>query len=214
MADDIARSCADCPLGLCAGHHPEKSHPPFCVSDGLTEDQRDKSLARYTEDPEDQKVLQAAASVEADGYRKWPRVEETIEFARRLGAKKIGIATCVALLKETRVLTKILRSHGFEVYGVACKAGEISKETLGIPPEFYGPGTVSCNPILQAQLLNEAGTDLNIVMGLCVGHDSLFYKYSQAVTTTLVVKDRVLMHNPVMALYTADNYHSYLIKKE
>ena len=67
-----------------------------------------------------------------------------------------------------------------------------------------GPGPVACNPVLQAQLLNEAGTELNIVMGLCVGHDSLFYKHAKAVTTTLVVKDRVLVHNPVMALYTAE----------
>ena len=33
-----------------------------------------------------------------------------------------------------------------------------------------------CNPIAQAQLLNRAQTQLNICLGLCVGHDSLFYK--------------------------------------
>ena len=69
---------------------------------------------------------------------------------------------------------------------------------------------MACNPVLQAQLLNKEGTELNIVMGLCVGHDSLFYKHSKAVTTTLVVKDRVLVHNPVMALYTAEGYYEYL----
>ena len=66
--------------------------------------------------------------------------------------------------------------------------------------------------MLQAQLLNEAGTELNIVMGLCVGHDSLFYKHAKAVTTTLVVKDRVLVHNPVMALYTAEGYYVNLMR--
>ena len=71
-----------------------------------------------------------------------------------------------------------------------------------------------CNPILQAQLLNREQTDLNVVVGLCVGHDSLFYRYSQAVTTTLVVKDRVLGHNPVAALYTAPSYYKKLLQKD
>lgn len=64
-----------------------------------------------------------------------------------------------------------------------------------------------CNPILQAMILNEAKTDLNVVIGLCVGHDSLFYKYAEGITTTLVTKDRVLGHNPVAALYQADTYY-------
>ena len=36
-----------------------------------------------------------------------------------------------------------------------------------------------------------------MLVGLCVGHDSLFIKYSEAPVTTLVTKDRVLAHNPV-----------------
>ena len=63
-------------------------------------------------------------------------------------------------------------------------------------------------------LYNKAKTDLNVVVGLCVGHDSLFYKYSEALTTTAVTKDRVLGHNPVAALYTADSYYSKLKKSE
>ena len=70
-----------------------------------------------------------------------------------------------------------------------------------------------CNPILQAKLLNEAKTDLNLVVGLCVGHDSLFYKYSEALTTTVVTKDRVLGHNPAAALYTAESYYKRLREK-
>ena len=38
---------------------------------------------------------------------------------------------------------------------------------------------------------------MNFLVGLCVGHDSLFIKYSEAPRTTLVTKDRVLAHNPV-----------------
>ena len=67
-----------------------------------------------------------------------------------------------------------------------------------------------CNPILQAKMLNQAKTDLNVVVGLCVGHDSLFYKYSEAITTTMITKDRVLGHNPAAALYTAETYYKRL----
>ena len=69
-----------------------------------------------------------------------------------------------------------------------------------------------CNPILQAQLLNEQKTDLNVIVGLCVGHDSLFIKHSDAPVTTLITKDRVLGHNPAAALYTSNFYYQRLLQ--
>ena len=205
-------SCVDCVALRC--DHPEggKPYPPFCLSQGLEEGAAEASLNRYREDPEDLRLAQVAASVESDGYRRWPRVQETIAFARRMGFRRIGVAACVALLRESRILARMLRANGFEVYGVGCKTGELEKDALGIPRSHQATGPAACNPVLQAELLNEAGTELNIVMGLCVGHDSLFYKHAKGVVTTLVVKDRVLMHNPVMALYTAegDGYYSHL----
>jgi uncharacterized metal-binding protein len=51
------------------------------------------------------------------------------------------------------------------------------------------------------------GTDLNVLMGLCVGHDSLFFRHSAAPVTVLAVKDRVLGHNPLAAVYQADGYY-------
>lgn len=210
--DDLCRSCIDCAATRCDNHTSNRPYPAFCVSRQVTQAQREASLQQYLTDEEDQKLAQVAAGIESDGYRKWPRVQETILFAKRMGYHKIGIATCVALIRESRVLAKMLRANGFEVFGVGCKAGEIFKTDLGIDQAHQGPGPVACNPVLQAQLLAQAGTELNIVMGLCVGHDSLFYKHSQAVTTTLVVKDRVLVHNPVMALYTADGYYANLMK--
>ena len=47
----------------------------------------------------------------------------------------------------------------------------------------------------------------SVVIGLCVGHDSLFYRYSEAYVTTLVTKDRVTGNNPAAALYTAGSYY-------
>lgn len=210
MSAGKIHSCIDCAVTRCDAHDSQRPYPAFCPSQALEKDRREAALAQYQNDPEDQKLAQAAAGVEADGYRKWPRVQETIVFAQRMGYHKIGIATCVGLIRESRTLAKILRAHGFAVYGVGCKVGELPKNDLGIPPEHHGPGDIACNPILQAELLNEAGTELNIVMGLCVGHDSLFYKHAKGITTTLVTKDRVTGHNPAAVLYNAESYYSDL----
>jgi uncharacterized metal-binding protein len=67
-----------------------------------------------------------------------------------------------------------------------------------------------CNPILQASILNREQTDFNILLGLCVGHDALFFKYAKAPCTVLAVKDRVFGHNPLAAIYNIDSYYRYL----
>jgi Uncharacterized metal-binding protein conserved in archaea len=66
--------------------------------------------------------------------------------------------------------------------------------SAALPAEALVPGDrgVSCNPIGQALALQAAGTDLNIAMGLCLGHDLLFARHSHAPVTTLAVKDRLL----------------------
>ncbi|MBI4256090.1 MAG: DUF1847 domain-containing protein, partial [Candidatus Rokubacteria bacterium] len=127
-----------------------------------------------------------------------------------LGFRKLGIATCISFVDHARTLSAILESHGFEVASAACKAGGVPKEALGVRDhEKIRPGTheAMCNPIAQAELLNHAGSEFNIVLGLCVGHDSLFFRYSKGLATTLVAKDRVLAHNPVGALNLADTYY-------
>lgn len=43
-------------------------------------------------------------------------------------------------------------------------------------------------------------------------HDSIFYKYSDALCTTLIAKDRVLGHNPAAAIYQMNAYYSKLMK--
>jgi uncharacterized metal-binding protein len=159
---------------------------------------------------ENHNIMVAAAEVECDHYCQYTRVEEIMAFAERIGAKKIGIATCVGLLKESRTLAAIFRKRGFTVFGITCKAGSTPKSDVGIPERCNKIGINMCNPILQAKMLNHAKTDLNVVVGLCVGHDSLFYKYSEAITTTMITKDRVLGHNPAAALYTADTYYKKL----
>ena len=106
-------------------------------------------------------------------------------------------------------MDRVLRRWGFEVVSVACKTGSIPKVDAGYPPDMLlRPGTreVMCNPIAQARLLNQQKTQFNICLGLCVGHDSLFYRYCDAPVTTLVAKDRVTGHCPANAIYGADGY--------
>lgn len=211
MEEECKYSCIDCATTHCSS--PEGKYPDFCLTTHLEADARKENLREY-EDAENHKIMAAAAAVEFEGYCRLTRVEETMEFARKIGAEKIGIATCVGLIRESRTLAKIFRAHGFQVYGVCCKAGATPKTQVGIDERCEAVGKNMCNPILQAQLLNREQTDLNVVVGLCVGHDGLFYRYSQAVTTTLVVKDRVLGHNPVAALYTAPSYYKKLLQKD
>ena len=209
------RSCIDCSAGACDGK--SGAYPEFCLTAEIFEEGPDSELCaealdKYLNDPEDSLIAKASAAVEFENYCKATRVEEICAFAEKIGAKKLGIATCVGLLREARTAAKIFRHRGFEVYGVACKAGAVRKSEIGLDRAQESLGPHICNPILQAKILNEQKTDLNIVIGLCVGHDSLFYKYSDALCTTLVTKDRVLGHNPAAALYQADGYYSRLLK--
>ncbi|HIR01703.1 MAG TPA: DUF1847 domain-containing protein [Candidatus Aveggerthella stercoripullorum] len=204
---DCTHSCVDCATLKCGTL--EGSYPEFCLTTHMDEEVLDEAMACY-EDDATRQVMLAAAEVEYEYYGKYTRIEEIAEFARLMGAKKLGIATCVGLLKESRILANLLRKKGFEVFGIACKAGMQKKTSLGIPEKCEAVGVNICNPILQAKLLNKAGTDLNIVVGLCVGHDSLFYKHSDALVTTAIVKDRVLGHNPAAALYTIDSFYKRL----
>jgi len=201
--------CAYCPPTVRACRHGESETrgPGFCPSK-VDEEGIERAWERY-EDPEVRRVAYASALVESEGYCRWTRVEEICAFARKMGFTRIGIATCISMVDLARTLSGILESHGFEVASAACKNGGVPKERLGLRDEDkIRPGTYEamCNPLAQAELLNDAGCELNIVLGLCVGHDSLFFKHSKGLATTLVAKDRVLAHNPVGALQLADTY--------
>jgi uncharacterized metal-binding protein len=169
----------------------------------------------HYQEPAERAMAQAAAQTEAAGYCRETRVEEVMSFARRLGARRLGLAFCIGLSREAAVAAEILEAHGFEVVSACCKVGAIPKEEIGLTDDdkiHPGQYEALCNPIGQAMLLNEAATDLNVVVGLCVGHDSLFFRHSQAPATVLVAKDRVLGHNPVAALYTSRSYYRRLWK--
>ena len=212
MIMEEKKSCVDCGVLNCQTM--DKEYPEFCLTAELSEETIKKVRSLY-EDEENRKVSIISAQIENEFYLRYTRVEETVEFAKRMGYKKIGIATCVGLIEESRILARILRKNGFEVYGAVCKIGSFLKTGVGVAEEdITRTGAVMCNPVMQAEVLNQAKTDLNVVMGLCVGHDSLFYKYSDALVTTLVAKDRVLAHNPAGALYQAKTYYKKLLEEE
>jgi uncharacterized metal-binding protein len=201
------------------------AQPGYCPSEREAQIIED-AFRRYQGDDADARLAREAAVVEGLCYQpvpgsdavnaRWTRVEDTIALAKRMGWKKIGLGTCIGLLEESNRLSDILVAQGFEPQTVCCKAGSIDKGALGIGEEHkVRPGTFepACNPIAQAQLLNEAGTEMNIIVGLCVGHDMLFAKHSQAPVTTLVAKDRVTGHNPVAVLYGQNFYYKRLQKQ-
>ncbi|MEW6666657.1 MAG: DUF1847 domain-containing protein [Thermodesulfobacteriota bacterium] len=138
------------------------------------------------------------------------RIVEICEFAARMHYRRLGLAFCLGLAKEAEVVGRILEAHGFEVVSAVCKSGRTLKETIGVTDEekiYRGTEEAMCNPVYQAKLMNEARTEFNVLLGLCVGHDSLFFKFAEAPTTVLAVKDRVTGHNPLAPIYLHETYY-------
>jgi uncharacterized metal-binding protein len=211
--------------------------PKFCY-DGITEDKKlpnfcpmknfkdlVQNVKQKYEKEEIKNFFIKAALTEKEAYNEKaareegkiipvrPRIREISEFAHKIGAKKIGMAFCSGLSDEATRANAILEAHQLEIVSVICSCGGIDKEEMGIPSEYKirSPEKFesTCNPILQAELLNQAGTAFNILVGLCVGHDMLFTQNSKAPVTTLIVKDRFTGHNPLISLYT--RYHKNII---
>ncbi|MGD8520453.1 MAG: DUF1847 domain-containing protein [Desulfobacterales bacterium] len=223
MTTEVA-GCARCPFDtkqrICQTE--DGKSPPFCPTENYQE-----VIARALEEfnkPEILEFAKQASIQEGEGYANRelgyeqikpvkPRIMETIEFAKRMQYARLGFVFCLGLVKEAKVVENLLSNEGFEVVSALCKIGREPKETLGVSDDQkirIGCFESMCNPIAQAFVLNSENTEFNIVMGLCVGHDSLFLKYAQAPCTVLAAKDRLLGHNPLAAIYTIDSYYRSL----
>ena len=180
----------------------------------------EESLHLY-DDPQTLKFAQNATIQEGECYQELdgkvrplkPRILEIVEFAEKMQYKKLGFIFCEGLAAEAKVVDQYFKDHNFEVVSIVCKAGRIPKERIGIRDEHkIIPGTFEpmCNPIFQAGIVNAEKVDFNILMGLCVGHDSLVIKHVDAPVTILAVKDRLLGHNPLAAVYNLNSYCAFL----
>ena len=216
--------CAGCPFKnsdrLCMNL--EGKHPDNCPT-ALHEQVVAKSLREY-EKPEVRAFAHQASIQEAEGYSGReqgyaqvkplkPRILEIAEFARRMQYTRLGLIFCAGLAREGKLVAEFYQAKGFEIISTICKVGQVPKETIGVADEqkiAIGRHESMCNPIAQAMMMNAAHTHFNVLLGLCVGHDSLVFKYSQAPCTVLAAKDRVFGHNPLAAVYTLDSYYRYL----
>ncbi len=196
-------NCSSCKVHKCDKGERDNL-PKFCPMNDESIYEEASSLLE-----ENKEFFVNCSVIEKRGYCEWPRVRETIEFIKAMKFKKIGLAFCSGFRREAKMLSEIFEEHGIELVSVMCKTGGTDKSVRGIPEDCKlkpGQFEAHCNPIAQALVLNKEKTNFNIIMGLCVGHDSLFMKYSEALCTTLVTKDRVTGHNPAVALYLKDSY--------
>lgn len=215
--------CARCKPKHChKGISDEALLPSFCPIKNF------KSLIQKTSKKYTSKDIQPfylnSALIEKEAYHEKaaregrtvpvrPRIREIAEFAKKMGFKKIGMAFCSGLADEAGRANAILEKHGLDICSVICSCGAVDKSEVGVPPEYKirdpKKFEAACNPFLQAELLNQAKTGFNIIIGLCVGHDMLFTMHSAAPVTTLIVKDRLTGHNPVITLYS--RYHRDIV---
>jgi len=229
MAEHPSPLCAKCPSVVCmpqikTDEKPSLDKAPNFCPMKLMPEVIDRAISEYDK-PEVKEFARQASLQEFECYEqlpdgrrtKNPRILELIQFAQKCGYKKLGLAFCGGLAKEARMLTEILENKGFNVVSVRCKVGATPKERIGIKPEekIGGPEKWEsmCNPITQAEVLNAEKVDLAIMLGLCIGHDTLFIKYCRVPMTVIAVKDRVTGHNPLAALYLSDSYYARLKTK-
>jgi uncharacterized metal-binding protein len=221
-------SCSTCPTRVCENHGGKAAEgppslakaPAFCPMK-LMPEVYPAAMKEY-DSPRVKEFARLASVQEFQCYErlpegrrtKLPRIEELIQFSRKCGYKRLGLAHCGGLMYEAGLVTEILEANGFEVVAVQCKTGAVPKERIGISPEekIAGPEAweTMCNPIAQAMIINRAKVDLAVMLGLCLGHDTLFIKYCEVPLTVLAVKDRVTGHNPLAAVYASQTYYHRL----
>jgi uncharacterized metal-binding protein len=221
---DSESACARCAIKLSERicRNPDGKSPPNCPT--VNQKALLNMSGKQYEKPAVLNFARHASIQEAEGYSNRelgydfvrpakPRIVEIMEFSKKMKYKRIGLAFCAGLVKEAKVVDRLFSSNDFELISVICKVGQVPKEALGIQDDqkiAIGCFETMCNPILQAMVLNNAKTEFNVLLGLCVGHDSLFLQHAKAPCTVLAVKDRLLGHNPLAAIYTIDGYYRAL----
>ena len=229
--EDLYPQCAICETYACTssiltGKMNPGEKPDFCPLKVNPEIIK-HSVEEYKK-PENHTMAYTSAVQEFQNYEWLPgrkmrtcitRIEEIMDFAKKIHYRKLGLAYCAGLRYEAKLAAQIFLAKGFELASVCCKCSSTPKEEVGLSEEqkIRGPGTIEmmCSPITQAILLNDAEVGLAVMLGQCVGHDTLFIKYIAVPTTILGVKDRVFGHDPIRALYLSQGpYYGRLLVEE
>lgn len=177
-----------------------KHHNCYTKGQNCTRYSPEEAISFY--DEEDRKIMQAASATESRNYLKMTRLEESLFFVQQMGIKKIGIAFCIGLANEAKFCAEYFKNAGIAVESVCCKTCSIDKGMLNLEKIKPDQREAMCNPKLQAKILNEGKTEVNFIIGLCVGHDMIFTKESAAPVSSLITKDRVLANNPAGVVYS------------
>ncbi len=192
--------CAKCPSKLCVSG-PSEDGPAFCAM--KTAPDVFEEAHRIVQRPEIQKMFRGVATTWRDTRLSKNRLEEIMTYALNMDFKKLGVVFCIGLSEQGEVVSAVFEKNGFEVVSACCMTGGFSSDDVGLSEEdkIYHEGRQpQCNPVGQALLMNKSQTDLNVLVGLCVGDDVLFIRHSDAPVTILAVKDRINAHNPLAAI--------------
>ncbi len=188
-------SCGICPDKPCTkGNDNYPKNCPTNEEKGLI----DVALNEYKTNDVINRIMNFANSIPiGDDGEFRSRAEEIIELINRMGFKKVGIAFCYSMERKVKKFIKMFDGLDVELVPVCCKAGGLEIDRVVDIPKNNKRFIASCNPIAQAEIMNKADTEINVVVGLCVGHDIVFNKYVNGYVTTLIAKDRKFNHNPI-----------------
>ncbi len=207
-------TCASCSVYACIEKEKDMDRVPKNCP--MHDDQYMKNIFGEYKEPEINRFYVATKTPCPPGSAPHfvPRLRYVIDFCKQMGYQKIGLAFCVGFKKEAKLYSRILREHGLEVVSASCCNGGFNIADHGVPLPKGCDFDAACNPIGQARLLNAQNVEYNLVMGLCAGHDSLFMKFADAMSTVICVKDPATGHSPMTALYLYKQYYEPCFEPE
>lgn len=181
-------NCSDCSDKICIKQQESCNKESFIKPELIDEYQ----------DISNHEIVTAAAQLVDNGRAgTLSRFDETIEFAKIMNYKKIGLAYCYGMEKFARLIQHKFTENGFSVSLVSCSIGGVKQSEVNSASCIH---KVSCNPIGQAQQLNAENIDFTLIVGICLGHDILLQRNLKMDFTTLIVKDRMHHHNPILGI--------------
>ena len=154
-------------------------------------------IDQYQEVSVSEIVKAAAELVDSGRAGTLSRIEEIIEFSKRMNYQKIGLAYCYGMEKYAQAIETLLVDEWFDVSAVSCSVGGLKQSEVNAASCIH---KVSCNPLGQAEQLNAEKADLTLVVGICMGHDIILNRNLDMDFTTLVVKDRKYNHAPLLGI--------------